>query len=79
MLARLLLDVVGVGDDLLGADLEARLLERLALDAREDVLAEVEVAAGQLVLAWAAWKIPVSFKVKSYRQFGMACECRTQE
>ena len=46
-------DVVGQPDHLLGPHGQARLLERLPLGAGEVALSNLEVAAGELPLAWA--------------------------
>lgn len=49
MLVLFFLDVVGVGDNLLRDDLEARLLKYFPLDAGKDVLSKIQVATWQLI------------------------------
>lgn len=52
MLPALLKHVVGHSDNLLGADDEASLFQRLALSAGERGLAKVEMPAGELPVSW---------------------------
>lgn len=52
VLVRLLLNIIGVGDDLLRLDLQPSLFQCLALDACKDVLAKVEVASRQFVQSY---------------------------
>lgn len=52
MLPALPKHVVGHGENPLGADGEASLLQRLALGAGEGGLAELQMAAGELPVSW---------------------------
>ena len=53
-------DVVGQRDELVGAHGKPRFLERLPFGTRKVALADLEVAAGELPLAYAA-SVSVSF------------------